>query len=184
MLMASALGPRKKRGSNKQTGSGLKYSKMKIAERRIKLMELYEQRYSYTEMAKILEVDRSQVVRDLQAIEAKLVERTQEAMGNLEAMRLRELEDLDRMERICIERLEKLQHSPHQGSRWLEERRKIKERRAKLMGLDSEQKFKVTTVEQEGTKEQRDAAVQAALKAAQITKELKLDEESDTVGSA
>jgi len=131
-----------------------------IIERRVKVSELFKKRYKHYEIAQMLGVDRSTITKDIKAIQK---EWKAEALDNLHIVRLRELADLDDMERICIERLEKLAKNPHQGSRWMEERRKIKERRSKLLGLDAEQKMSVKRELTIITKEKRDQVVLAAL---------------------
>jgi hypothetical protein len=84
-------------------------------------------------IARLLDVDPSTITRDIRAIRK---EWKRERIDNVDEVRMREIAELDEMERICMERLRGCT-APWQGARWMEERRKIKERRAKLMGLDA-----------------------------------------------
>jgi len=131
----------------------------KIKERRMRVSELLKQRYKQFEMGDLLGVDRSTISKDIKAIHKEWMA---QSLDNLHIVRLRELVDLDDMEKICIQKLAAIK-SPTQGSRWMEERRKIKERRARLLGLDAEQRYSVKREITIITKEKRDAVVLAAL---------------------
>jgi hypothetical protein len=87
-------------------------------------------------IAKILGVHQATVYKDVIAIRQ---EWKKDRLDHVEEVRMRELAELDEMERICMERLIGCTQ-PWQGARWMEERRKIKERRAKLLGLDAPEK--------------------------------------------
>jgi hypothetical protein len=132
---------------------------MGIHLRRKKVSELYSKRWNEMEIAEHLGVNVSTVSRDLTALRMIWLECQ---IDNINLAKLRELADLETMEKICIERLDKLASHPHQGTRWMEERRKIKERRAKLLGLDAEQKMNITKSIEIINKDQRDAAIKAA----------------------
>jgi transposase len=131
-----------------------------IKERRLLVSKYYKQRFKQYEIAEILGVDRSTIARDIQAIHR---EWQAQCIDNVHVVRIRELADLEDMEKICMERLEELEKNPHQGSRWMEERRKIKERRSKMLGLDTEQRYvikkEITVVD----KTKRDEILLAAL---------------------
>lgn len=132
---------------------------MVIQERRANVLDLYKKRYSQWEIAAILNVDQATVSRDIRAIQDLLLA---SAIDDLLVVRIRDLMDLDEMEKECIRRLEGCTH-PTQGSRWMEERLKIKKRRSKLLGLDSPQKYEVKKVSANLTTEQTDKLINAAL---------------------
>lgn len=134
-------------------------AKMAIHLRRKKVAELYAKRWNEQEIAEHFGCNKSTICRDLDALRMLWLECQ---IDNIHLAKLRELADLEEMEKICISRLEKLEKNPHQGTRWMEERRKIKERRAKLLGLDAEQKMNITQSIEIISKDQRDAAVKAA----------------------
>jgi len=131
-----------------------------LLERRKKVMELYKQRYTHAEIADLLGVERSLVTIDIRNMMTAL---EQDGIENAAIVRIRELMDLDCLERQAMKRLEKLAGSPHQGSRWAEIILSCKERRAKLLGLDAEQKFSVRTSVTVLSKEQKDAIFYAAI---------------------
>lgn len=131
----------------------MNHTKFKAAERRAEVSKLYMKRYTMSEIADLLDINKSTVSRDIKHIEAKLVE-TQ--TSNMEIVRARELVDLDSMEKICIDRIERLNDSPTKGARWIEEWRLIKVRRAQLLGLDSAKKFQVSDNTDNISKERKD----------------------------
>jgi len=136
-------------------------------ERRSKVADLWKRKYSVSEIAKIVGIGIDTVRNDIRKMEQQWIKN--QAI-NVNDIRMRELADLDEMEKLCIDRLESLKDSPTKGARWLEERRKIKVRRAELLGLDAATKFKVTTPGSEISKEQHDAVVKAALAKSTINK--------------
>jgi hypothetical protein len=129
-------------------------------ERKDAVMELYRKRYRAHEIAKILGLDLRLVDGDIQAYLSQV---EKDGIENAAIVRTRELLDLDQLEREALERLEKLKSNPHQGSRWAEIVLACKDRRAKLIGLDAEQKFEVKHNVNLVTKEQKDAIYFAAL---------------------
>lgn len=131
-----------------------------VKERRLKVSELYKKRYRQFEIARILNCDQSTISRDIKAIHK---EWSAQCVDNIHIVRIRELADLDEMEKECIIRLEELKKHPHQGSRWMEERRKIKERRARMLGLDTEQRYVVRKEITIVDKAKRDEVMLAAL---------------------
>lgn len=130
---------------------------MTRGQRRAAVCYLYKRRYNQSEIAAILECSQGTVSQDIRAIHETW---RQSQLDNIEIVRMREIADLDDMERICIERLEHCK-DPRTGSRWMEERRKIKERRARLLGLDAAQAYEVRRTEFRITAQDRDAAVLA-----------------------
>ncbi len=133
---------------------------LRALERKEAVMDLYRKRYRAHEIAHILGFDLRVVDSDIQAYMAQ-VER--DGIENAAIVRTRELLDLDQLEREALERLDKLKNNPHQGSRWAEIVLACKDRRAKLIGLDAEQKFEVKHNINLVTKEQKDAIYFAAL---------------------
>ena len=131
----------------------------KIKQRRRQVAELVKKCYKVYEIADMLGVCKRVIERDIIALENEWKE---SRIDNIDAVRLRELAHLDEMERICIERLEKCTN-PTQGSRWMEERRKIKEQRAKLLGLNAAQQYEIRGEMTVIPKEQRDQALLAVL---------------------
>ena len=129
-----------------------------IRERRMKVTELARQGYRQWEISEMVGVKQCTVAKDLKIMEAIWL---RSGMLDLHVMKLRQLNKLDEMEQIAIQRLEALKKDPRSGSRWLEERRKIIDRRCKILGLDAPKQFDVS-IELNETKEQRDAAVRAA----------------------
>lgn len=129
-----------------------------IRERRQKVTELARQGYRQWEIAEMTGVKQSTIAQDLKIMEAIWI---RSGMLDVHLIKLRQLNKLDEMEQIAIQRLEALAKDPRAGSRWLEERRKIIERRCKILGLDAPKQLDIS-VEIGETKEQRDAAVRAA----------------------
>lgn len=133
----------------------------RVKERRAKVSELYKQRYNQREIAEIIgNIDQSAISRDIKAIHKEWLS---QAIDNVHVVRIRELADLERMEQECIDRLNRLKHNPHQGSRWMEERRKIKERRSRMLGLDTAQRYVVRKEVTIIDKAKRDEVILAAL---------------------
>jgi IS30 family transposase len=115
----------------------LTHQRQEREERRLKVARLWAQHRNQTEIAKALGVNQSTVSRDLQVITARWVA---EAVHDVGEIRARELAELDEMEKEL-------------AARWLQERRPewmrlrlaVKERRAKLLGLDMPVKIAPTT---------------------------------------
>ena len=115
----------------------LTHQRQEREERRQKVARLWAQHRNQTEIAKALGVNQSTVSRDLQVITARWVA---EAVRDVGEIRARELAELDEMEKEL-------------AARWLQERRPewmrlrlaVKERRAKLLGLDMPVKIAPTT---------------------------------------
>jgi hypothetical protein len=81
------------------------------------------------EIAEQLSVSQPTIARDVKI----LVSRWREAsIGDIEAVRGKELADLSEMERDCA-----LQFQSTKDPRWVTERRLIKKRRADMLGLDA-----------------------------------------------
>jgi IS30 family transposase len=129
-------------------------------ERRAKVSELWKQKYKMVQIAEMIGVHVSTISRDVRYLEKQWIETQNLNIGDL---RNRELRELDEMEQICILRLEALIDSPTKGARWMEERLKIKQRRAQLLGIDAATKYEVNKPSQGITKEKRDEMAAAAV---------------------
>ena len=70
-------------------------------------------------------------------------------------------QELEHDKRIAQDKLTKLKHSPHQGSRWLELKLKARNEQIKLLGLDAAEKLDVT-IGISRSKEERDGIFKAA----------------------
>ena len=101
-----------------------------IAARRVIVASLHARRLRQDEIAEQLKVDQSTISRDLAAISKEWREQARETLDETIA---RELAELSEMERDCA-----LQFSSKKEVDWIDQRRRIKERRAKLLGLDSQ----------------------------------------------
>ncbi len=140
-------------------GSGLK--KLQIAQRRRKLIDLIRENpdYNTRELAEVLGVNKGTVSRDLKKINEELNMQTTE---DFMIHRNRILNEIHIHKKLCMERLQKLHHSPHQGSRWMEEWSKLLEKEIRILGVNAPDKMMIKH-SQELTKEQKDAATNAAL---------------------
>jgi len=138
----------------------------KRRERRAQISELYKKKYMVHEIADMVGTSITTVSKDIKYLH-NLWEKSQ--IENIKSVKLRELAELDGMERICMERLEGCTQ-PWQGARWMEERRKIKEHRASLLGLDAPKNINHEIHASIFTKEQKDAAFNIALGVTNTTK--------------
>jgi hypothetical protein len=154
--------------SKKQQGAVQNVQQMGIvAQRRIRVADLYRQHVKLTDIAEVVGVSVSTISRDVQAIVKGWQE---EAREDIAALRARELAELDRMEADYILHIaealrlrdevvpllrrdmplaeqgarEPVKRSPawerydRSAREWAEKRMRVKERRAKLMNLDLE----------------------------------------------
>jgi len=113
-----------------------------VSKRRVTVAKLWTRRLTQEEIAAAVGVDQSTVSRDLKAL---VTAWRKEALGDVTATRARELADLDSMEReAAVAASAKV--SPQELARLLEVRLRVKERRARLLGLDAPQrgKFELT----------------------------------------
>jgi transposase-like protein len=104
------------------------HTKAAKEERQRKVAALYLRRVSQSEIAKQLGVNQATISRDLQVL-YKLWRA--EAASMIDEHQARELAELDQMEQDAA-----IQYSQTKRRDWLDTRLKIKERRAKLLGLD------------------------------------------------
>lgn len=135
--------------------------KVRVAQRRQKLIQLIRENpdYNQQELAESLGVNKSTVSRDLRTINEELNMQTAE---DFMIHRQRILSELEANKAVCMEKLEKLKNSPHQGARWMEEWSKIQEKIIRMYGLYAPDKMMIKH-SQEFSKKQKDAAVDAAI---------------------
>jgi len=138
-----------------------KLKKVRIAQRKKRLIDLMRQcpDYNQQQLADDLGVARSTVSRDLKEINEELNLQTVE---DFMIQRQRILMELETNKDVCMKKLQALNHSPHQGARWMEEWSKIQEKIIRIYGIYSPEKMMIKH-SQEFSKEQKDAAVNAAL---------------------
>lgn len=105
-------------------------ARLRAEERRAKVSEIYFRLgMRQTEIAEQLGVSQPTVARDVKI----LISRWREAsVGDIQALRGKELADLSEMERDCA-----LQFQNTKDPRWVTERRLVKKRRAEMLGLDA-----------------------------------------------
>ena len=107
--------------------------RQQVAERRAAVARLWARHLTQEQIAQGVGVDQSTVSRDIKALVAAW---RREALGDIADLRARELGDLDSMERE-IALAAGGDRSARELARLLEVRLHIKERRARLLGLDS-----------------------------------------------
>lgn len=139
-------------------------TKLSVQVRRRKIVTMITNRPSISqgEIGEALGVNRSTISRDLKSLSEELKIQNQE--GWL-IHRERVLREIIAKQVDCEHRLAALKDSPRSGSRWMEEWRKLKEMEARILGLYSADRL-IITEEQTFDKDQEDAAIDAALKAA------------------
>jgi predicted XRE-type DNA-binding protein len=114
--------------------------RQQVHQRRTTVAKLWTRHLTQAEIAAAVGVTQSTVSRDIKTLVAAW---RQEALADVSAMRARELADLDAMEReAAVAASVKL--SPQELARLLEVRLRIKERRARFLGLDAPQRQEVT----------------------------------------
>jgi transcriptional antiterminator len=138
-----------------------KLKKLKIAQRKQRLIELMREHVDWNQqdLAKELGVNRSTVAKDLKEINEEL---NMQTIDDWMVQRQRIILEIEENKRVCMERLKRLHGSPHQGARWMEEWSKLQEKIIRIYGVYSPEKMMIRH-SQEFSKEQRDAAVDAAV---------------------
>ena len=152
---------------------------LEMMERRRKVVVLYLRHIDQVTIAQQLGVTQATVSRDLKALTQQWLA---ESVQAVEAVKARELAELDDMERECA-----MQFHVEKNPAWLDRRLKCKERRAKLLGLDAPTKTALTdpTGEREAgqpalTEEERILRVMTVLHDAQ--QRMVKEEEKNKVG--
>jgi DNA-binding MarR family transcriptional regulator len=135
-------------------------NKYKNAKRRAQIMEVMREKpgLSQLELAEIIGCDRSTISRDMRTIADELRIQTSE---DFMIHRDRVLREIQGNKDECMRRLT-LCKNPHQGSRWMDEWNKLVEKEIRMLGLNAPEKL-MLAIKDEFTKEERDAAVNAAL---------------------
>jgi DNA-binding MarR family transcriptional regulator len=135
-------------------------NRFKHAERRKKIMDAMREHpgLSQLELAEIIGVDRSTISRDMRVIADELRIQTSE---DFMIHRDRVLREVQANKDECMRRLS-LCKNPHQGSRWMDEWNKLVEKEIRMLGLNAPEKL-MLAIKDEFSKEERDAAVNAAL---------------------
>lgn len=138
-----------------------KLKKIRIAQKKKRLIELMRQEPDLTQqgLADALGVNRSTVSRYLKEINEELNMQTVE---DFMIQRHRILAEIHEKKQLCMDKLDKLKNNPHQGARWMEEYSKLLEKEIRIYGVYSPEKMMIKH-SQEFTKEQRDAAIGAAV---------------------
>ena len=111
---------------------------IEMVERRQNVTALYLRHVDQTTIAQQIGVTQSTVSRDITALTQYWLRVSVEAV---EAVKARELAELDDIERECA-----MQFAVVKDPAWLDRRLKCKERRAKLLGLDAPTKVAPTDV--------------------------------------
>jgi len=100
-----------------------------LIDRRRKVAKLYLRKMSQEDIAKKLGVSQSTVSRDIRYLTKKW---TQEAIGDIDRRRGRELAELEEIEYDCA-----AQFASNKEPAWLRIRLRAKERIARMLGLDA-----------------------------------------------
>jgi transcriptional regulator with XRE-family HTH domain len=114
--------------------------RQEVSQRRLTVAKLWTRRLTQEEIAAAVGVDQSTISRDIKALMAAW---QKEAVSDVTLVRARELADLDAMEREAA-MAASVKVSPQELARLLEVRLRVKERRARLLGLDAPQRREVT----------------------------------------
>ena len=101
-----------------------------IENRRRMVAQLYLRKVTQEEIAQKLGISQPTVSRDIYYLSQRW---QQEALGDMDGRRGRELAELEEMERDCA-----MQFANAKDMRWLSQRLRVKERIAKMLGLDTQ----------------------------------------------
>jgi len=108
-----------------------------IEHRRRQVAQLYLRKVTQEEIAQKLGISQPTVSRDIYYLSQRW---QQEALGDMDGRRGRELAELEEMERDCA-----MQFANAKDARWLSQRLRVKERIAKMLGLDAPRLVDLTT---------------------------------------
>lgn len=113
-----------------------------INERRRKVAAFTLNKYEQQDIADLLGVHQSTISRDIAFLNKQWLAATE---NDIKKMKAREVAELERMERDAAAMYVTAKNSdrPKDAVAWMEERLKIKDRRAKLLGLDTPIKLDV-----------------------------------------
>lgn len=107
---------------------GVNAEAVKIEERRKKVSSLYKRHQSQAEIARVLGVSQQTISVDIAAIRETW---KQEGLLNFDEVKQREAAELDEMEAEAA-----VEFGKRKNWEWFDRRLKVKERRARLLGLD------------------------------------------------
>ena len=107
---------------------GVNQEAVKIEERRRKVLQLYLRHQTQAEIGRVLGVDQKTISNDIAAIRAGWKEAN---TFDFDAIKQREAAELDEMEAEAA-----IEFGRKKSSEWFTNRLKVKERRARLLGLD------------------------------------------------
>ena len=107
---------------------GVNQEEIRIAERRKKVSQLYLRHQTQAEIGRVLGVDQKTISNDLAALRA---EWKASGLMNTDEVKTREAAELDEMEAEAA-----VEFGRKKNWEWFDRRLKVKERRAKLLGLD------------------------------------------------
>lgn len=144
--------------------------RVEILERRKQVADLVKQKFTYDEIAEMLQIGRRTVVDDMNALRDEWRENR---IDDINEVYMLDLVNLNRLERLFWRRLDQLKKDPRAGSRWAEMLLRLYERRARMMGYDAADKRERKLVEVEVIdKKQKDAAIQAMIKSNKLLEEM------------
>ena len=109
------------------------------------------------DISQVTGLDREIVKQHMQELTADIKERDQESII---VMRDQYIMDIEKDKMVCDMKLQGCM-SPREGSRWIEEKRKLRDSQIRLLGLDAPSKQQVD-IELTVSKEHRDEIFQAA----------------------
>ena len=130
-----------------------------IAERRLRVSELYGKGFHNSDISRELGVSESTVDQDIRFL---IKEWRKISIDNIDQVKSHDLIMLDVKMRECHDRLTRCTN-PTQGARWMEEWRHLLEHKGKMLGYFPDPKIRLQHEVNIVTKEQRDAAFAAAL---------------------
>lgn len=108
---------------------GVNAELVKIEDRRRKVAQLYLRRQTQAEIARVLNVSQQTISDDIAELRKQWAA---ENVENLDQVKVREAAELDEMEAEAA-----VEFSKRKNWEWFDRRLKVKERRARLLGLDA-----------------------------------------------
>ena len=134
--------------------------KFQLADRRKRLLDCIQANpgLTHAQLGEAVGCDRATISRDLRAIADELKLQTTE---DFMIHRDRVLREIHGNKFECMRRLNECK-SPHQGSRWMDEWNKLVEKEIRMLGLNAPERV-MLSIKDDFTKEERDAAINAAL---------------------
>lgn len=164
------------RGARMRKGMNTKAS-FEVEARRQQVARLYLGKATQEEIAQRLGVNQCTISRDVSALMDRW---KQEAALEVGTIRAREVAEIEELERVCAERF---QDQP--DPRWIAERRLLKTRKAKLLGLDvpvpeTPQKAPVFVTQEERDQRMQESLARLGISARRTPTGYGISYESDT----